>query len=118
MVMFFVRFVLLLSCQTVLCRRFLSDWNKKVEEFRETWASKVEELREKMRNRAWGGVDSTGGERAPLLLLARMYTQERSAIDELQDMWNRNPKWTEFFLPQVRVSVWYGIILYLQLLSS
>lgn len=102
----------------MLCRRFLSDWNKKVEEFRETWASKVEELREKMRNRAWGGVDSTGGERAPLLLLARMYTQERSAIDELQDMWNRNPKWTEFFLPQVRVSVWYGIILYLQLLSS
>lgn len=36
-----------------------------------------------------------------MLLLARMFAQEQAAIEELEDMWNRDPKWTEFFLPQV-----------------
>lgn len=101
-------------------RRFLSDWNTKVDELRATWKTKVDELAEKLavarrnRNRRWGGgaegIRGGGGggggwvgdgEGAPLLLLARMFAQEQAAIEELGDMWVRDPKWTGFFLPQV-----------------
>ena len=94
-------------------RRFLSDWNVKIDDLRVTWKSKVDELAGKLsaarRNRGWGGAEGGGGggsgadgEGAPLLLLARMFAQEQAAIEELGDMWNRDAKWTEFFLPQVR----------------
>lgn len=62
------------------------------------------------RNRGWGGAEGGGGgggadaldwEWGPLLLLARMFAQEQAAIEDLGDMWKRDPKWTEFFLPQV-----------------
>ena len=82
-----------------------------MEELREKWGSKVEELREKMRHRSWGAGEGGGvmagadKEKTPLLLLARMYMQDQSAIEELQDFWTLHPKWTEFFLPQV--GVWW-----------
>lgn len=86
---------------------------------RETWASKVDELagrlvaaRQTLHRRSGDGAQGGGGgggigvftsegEGAPLLLLARMFAQEQAAIEELEEMWNRDPKWTEFFLPQV-----------------
>ncbi|CAN0055344.1 unnamed protein product [Ascophyllum nodosum] len=94
--------------------RFLSNWNHKVEELREKWGSKVEELREKMRHRSWGAGEGGGvmagadKEKTPLLLLARMYMQDQSAIEELQDFWTLHPKWTEFFLPQYTLFLLYA----------
>ena len=78
-----------------------------MEELREEWGSKLEELKENMWHRSLGAADGGGvmggadREKAPLLLLTRMYIQDQSAIEELQDFWTLDPKWTEFFLPQV-----------------
>ncbi|CAB1096719.1 unnamed protein product [Ectocarpus sp. CCAP 1310/34] len=106
-------------------RRFLSDWNTKVDKLRATWKTKVDELAEKLaaarrnRNRRWGGAEGSrggagggggggGGWGAPLLLLARMFAQEQAAIEELGDMWVRDPKWTGFFLPQYTLFLLYA----------
>ncbi|CAM9315331.1 unnamed protein product, partial [Ectocarpus sp. 6 AP-2014] len=111
-------------------RRFLSDWNTKVDKLRATWKTKVDELAEKLaaarrnRNRRWGGAEGSRGgagggggggggwvgdaEGAPLLLLARMFAQEQAAIEELGDMWVRDPKWTGFFLPQYTLFLLYA----------
>ncbi|CAM9282162.1 unnamed protein product [Pylaiella littoralis] len=112
-------------------RRFLSDWNTKVDALRVRWRSKVDELTGKLaaarRNRGWGGAEGgsggtgsgggsggggggllVGGEGAPLLLLARMFAQEQAAIEDLEVMWNRDPKWTEFFLPQYTLFLLYA----------
>lgn len=94
-------------------RRFLANWQEKANNLKRRWASKVDELRDKLRRGTSGGGGGGGGggigggvygegEEAPLLLLARMFAQEESAIEGLEEMWNRDPKWTGFFLPQVR----------------
>ena len=80
-----------------------------MEELREEWGSKLEELKEKMWHRSLGAADGGGvmggvdREKAPLLLVTRMYMQDQSAIEELQDFWTLDPNWMEFFLPQVGV---------------
>lgn len=71
----------------------------------------MDELRDKLRRgtsaSSRGGGGGGGGvygegEGAPLLLLAPMFAQEESAFEGLEEMWNRDPRWTFFFLPQVR----------------
>lgn len=65
----------------------------------------MDELKDKLRRGTSGGNSGGGdGEGAPILLLARMFAQEESAIEGLEEMWNHDPKWTGFFLPQVRAA--------------